>query len=124
VSEATVRKRSAVLLFGLLLGFGCGAAAPPEQIDLVATPAPVIEVAITVDDLPRFEEQPPAPPIAIHRMVLKALANHGVPPVYGFVNGKKLVDHPADRAALAAWLAAGQRLGNHTYSHATITSPA
>ena len=77
-----------------------------------------IEVAITVDDLsrPAFQgDDEPAGPV-IEKLVT-AFAAHHLPPVTGFLNGLQLRQHPADRAAVERWLAAGNLLGNHTYSH-------
>src|SRR5690348_2211425 len=63
-----------------------------------------IAVAVTVDDLPRNgPDIPGLSRLAIHQKLLRAFAEHRLPPVYGFVNGGKLREHPEDRAALAAW---------------------
>ncbi|HUJ25822.1 MAG TPA: polysaccharide deacetylase family protein [Myxococcales bacterium] len=78
---------------------------------------PPIEMAITFDDLPRHSPLPGQSELEVHRALLAALKAHGVPQVYGFVNGAKLELHPEDRAALAAWTEAGYPLGSHTYSH-------
>jgi peptidoglycan/xylan/chitin deacetylase (PgdA/CDA1 family) len=40
--------------------------------------------------------------------------------VTGFLNGASVERHPEDEAALARWLAAGNRLGNHTYAHSDL----
>lgn len=81
-------------------------------------PAP-IEMAITFDDLPASgPDVPGLSRLRIHQEILGALRKHGVPQVYGFVNGKG-TEHPDGRAALEAWVAAGYPLGNHTYSHST-----
>jgi peptidoglycan/xylan/chitin deacetylase (PgdA/CDA1 family) len=40
--------------------------------------------------------------------------------VTGFLNGATVERHPEDAAAIERWLAAGNRLGNHTYSHADL----
>ncbi|MCC6553279.1 MAG: polysaccharide deacetylase family protein [Polyangiaceae bacterium] len=90
-----------------------------ERSPVAAEPvrAPV-EIALTFDDLPRHgEDIPGLSRTAIHEALLRALGEQGLPPTYGFVNGKHLEEHPEDRAALAAWIAAGNPLGNHTYSH-------
>jgi peptidoglycan/xylan/chitin deacetylase (PgdA/CDA1 family) len=77
-----------------------------------------IEVAITVDDLSRMAStsDPGSGGAVLHRLV-SAFKAHHLPPVTGFVNGKRIEEHPEDRAALVEWLAAGNLLGNHTYSH-------
>jgi len=85
-------------------------------------PAPAaaerLDVAVTFDDLPRHgPEVPGVSRLQIHHQILAALRKHGVPQVYGFINGKNLEGHPEDRTALEAWVAAGHPLGNHTYSH-------
>jgi peptidoglycan/xylan/chitin deacetylase (PgdA/CDA1 family) len=77
-----------------------------------------IEVAITVDDLTRMpfpSDAVPGEPV-LHTLVA-AFERHHLPPVTGFVNGRRLEEHPEDRAALASWVHAGNLLGNHTYSH-------
>ncbi|HMK71880.1 MAG TPA: polysaccharide deacetylase family protein [Myxococcaceae bacterium] len=98
----------------LVLGTAPGCKRPPAY-----TPSVSIEMAVTVDDLPRHGPDVPGVSRAdVHRQLLDALVKHKVPAVYGFVNGSKLVGHPEDRASLEAWMAAGYPLGNHTYTHA------
>jgi peptidoglycan/xylan/chitin deacetylase (PgdA/CDA1 family) len=89
-----------------------------------ATSAPssqAIEVALTIDDLPRHG---PAlagkAPARIAETLLAAFRRHRIPEVYGFVNAGLLAKNPEDRAVLDAWLAAGHPLGNHTYTHADL----
>ena len=90
-----------------------------------ATHAPVpardrrpIEVAITVDDLTRPPFEPAfEPPASVVGRLLEAFARHHLPPVTGFLNGATSEGHAEDRAALGRWLAAGNLLGNHTFSH-------
>jgi peptidoglycan/xylan/chitin deacetylase (PgdA/CDA1 family) len=78
----------------------------------------VIDVAITVDDLPHHGADVPGQSrLAIHQAFVAAFRAHRVPPVYGFVNGGQLDAHPEDRAALDAWVAAGNPVGNHTRTH-------
>jgi len=87
-----------------------------------ATKAPLLEVAITVDDLPRHgEDVPGMSRLEIHQRMLSAFAKHRVPPVYGFMNAGAVEKDPESRAALAAWVAAGHPLANHTYSHAALS---
>jgi len=77
-----------------------------------------IDVAITVDDLPDHGEGVPGQSrLAIHEAFVSAFRAHHLPPVYGFVNGAALERHPEDRAALEAWVAAGNPVGNHTRTH-------
>ena len=77
-----------------------------------------IEVAITVDDLTRmpFPSDGTAAEPVLHRLVT-AFERHHLPPVTGFVNGRRIEEHPEDREALEAWVRAGNLVGNHTYSH-------
>jgi peptidoglycan/xylan/chitin deacetylase (PgdA/CDA1 family) len=85
------------------------------------SPPPIpqrIEVAITVDDLSRPPFEPAfEPPIAVVEKLIAAFERHGLPPVTGFVNGGTIERNPTDAAALMRWVGAGNRLGNHTYSH-------
>ncbi len=80
-----------------------------------------LRVALTFDDLPaQSTRRDTETYAAINRDILAALAEADAPAV-GFVNENKLyVDGSlsAERVAiLDAWLAAGQELGNHTWSH-------
>jgi peptidoglycan-N-acetylglucosamine deacetylase len=126
-------RRLATCLWSLaLFGSGCGgvkssaatsAAASTASSPPVARPAPArpgdpIEVAITVDDLPRHgPDLPGVTRLSIHERMLAVFAAHATPPVYGFINAQKLERHAEDEQALRAWVAAGHPLGNHTYSH-------
>jgi peptidoglycan/xylan/chitin deacetylase (PgdA/CDA1 family) len=90
---------------------------PPRGAPIVEA----IEVAVTVDDLPRHgPEVPGLSRLLIHRVLLDAFHAHRLPPVYGFVNDKSLWRSPENRAALEAWVAAGNPLGNHTRSHFSL----
>ncbi|MBK6922431.1 MAG: polysaccharide deacetylase family protein [Deltaproteobacteria bacterium] len=89
----------------------------PTPAPTDATPQP-IRVAITVDDLPSHGPRPPGVTrLQVHERLLAAFAAHHVPQVYGFINGGREADGDDERASLAAWVAAGQPLGNHTFSH-------
>jgi peptidoglycan/xylan/chitin deacetylase (PgdA/CDA1 family) len=75
-------------------------------------------VALTFDDLPLNGDLPPGATRAqITRDVLAVLSQHKVPQVFGFVNARKLEDNKDSVDALKLWVAAGERVGNHTYSH-------
>jgi peptidoglycan/xylan/chitin deacetylase (PgdA/CDA1 family) len=77
-----------------------------------------IDIAITVDDLPHHGADVPGESrLAIHQAFVAAFRAHHVPPVYGFVIGGQLDAHPEDRAALDAWVASGNPVGNHTRTH-------
>jgi peptidoglycan/xylan/chitin deacetylase (PgdA/CDA1 family) len=79
------------------------------------------QVAITFDDLPAHGPLPPGEfrPEPI-RSILSTLKTEKMPPVYGFVNGFRLVDEPYQIDLLKEWIAAGNPLGNHTWSHPAL----
>ncbi len=84
-------------------------------------PFTVVEVAITVDDLPSHgPEFPGIDRRAIANAMLTSLARHRVPSVYGFVNGKTERTVPGSKAVLEDWVAAGHPLGNHSWSHQSL----
>jgi peptidoglycan/xylan/chitin deacetylase (PgdA/CDA1 family) len=75
------------------------------------------KLAITFDDLPLNGELPPGVTRAeTARNVLAILKKRHVPPVYGFINAKKLEGSADGAEALKLW-AAAEPFGNHTYSH-------
>jgi len=101
------------MLFGLL-GLATGSVA--------AGSANRLKVALTFDDLPlngarpasRTQEQ-------ITRDVVTVLRKHRIPPSFGFINARGLERNPDGARALQAWIASGNPLGNHTYSHLSLT---
>jgi peptidoglycan/xylan/chitin deacetylase (PgdA/CDA1 family) len=75
------------------------------------------KLAITFDDLPRNGELPPGVTQAeTARNAVEILKKRHVPPVYGFINAKKLEGSPDGAEALKLW-AAAEPVGNHTYAH-------
>lgn len=75
------------------------------------------KVAITFDDLPANGELPPgATRTETAKSVVEILKTWRVPPVYGFINAKKLEGSEDGAEALKVW-AAAEPVGNHTYSH-------
>jgi peptidoglycan/xylan/chitin deacetylase (PgdA/CDA1 family) len=75
------------------------------------------KLAITIDDLPQNGALPPGVTrVDITRDTLAALKKRHVPPVYGFINAKKLEGSVDGAEALKLWVAA-EPFGNHTYSH-------
>ncbi|HEY8089082.1 MAG TPA: polysaccharide deacetylase family protein, partial [Polyangiaceae bacterium] len=60
--------------------------------------------------------------LAIADRMLAAFRAHHLPPVYGFVNGQKVDRQPESIAVLRHWIDAGNPLGNHTYSHPSLTA--
>ncbi len=94
-------------------------AAPP----LAATPGarPPIEVAVTFDDLPAHGPALPGMSrMAIIESLNATLRKHQMPPAVGYVNGHHVEARPDEREVLKAWLAAGNQLGSHTWSHANL----
>lgn len=75
-------------------------------------------VALTFDDLPVHGALPPGMSRSdVVRSIIEALRAHRVPPTYGFVNAKGVENEPDHVEVLRLWRAAGQPLGNHTFSH-------
>jgi peptidoglycan/xylan/chitin deacetylase (PgdA/CDA1 family) len=92
-------------------------------IILGAAVAQAENLAITFDDLPLNGTLAPAMTRAgIVKQVLAVLKKQRVPQVYGFVNAKGLEDTPDGAEALRLWVAGGERVGNHTYSHFDLTN--
>lgn len=74
------------------------------------------EIAITVDDLPGHALDKGDRVKTVETM-LAALRKHHLTGVYGMINGGRVADEPQARRVLELWVAGGQLLGNHTYSH-------
>jgi peptidoglycan/xylan/chitin deacetylase (PgdA/CDA1 family) len=75
------------------------------------------KLAITMDDLPLNGMLPPGVTRAeTAKNVLGILKKQRVPPVYGFINAKRLEGNTDGAEALKLW-AAAEPFGNHTYSH-------
>lgn len=84
-----------------------------------AEPAP--EIAITFDDLPAHGPLPRGETRTdVISKIIAALRDVNLPPTYGFVNGARLEEQPADAAVLQAWRSAGNPLGNHSWSHMNL----
>lgn len=80
------------------------------------------KVALTFDDLPGLTILQDQPYIDhLTRKLLHKLRRHHFPAT-GFVNEDKLEQDPARQTEnLRRWLRAGMDLGNHTYSHESLT---
>lgn len=79
------------------------------------------QIAITFDDLPVHGPLPPGETrLDVANQVIAALHNAHVPPTYGFVNAVHLEQQPDTIEVLKAWRAAGNPLGNHTWSHPNL----
>ncbi len=95
----------------------------PLALLVCATPRlpaqqPPLQVAFTFDDLPAHGPLPPGEfrPEPI-RTIIKVLKTEHMPPTYGFVNGFRTAQYPYQAELLREWLASGNPLGNHTWSH-------
>jgi len=101
-----------LLVFAATLGF--------SQVPAASAPiAP--QIAISFDDLPAHGPLPPGESrIEIATKIIAALHEAGVAPVYGFVNGADLEQHPGDEDVLKAWREAGNMLGDHSWSHMNL----
>lgn len=93
-----------------------------------ASAAAELEVAITIDDLPRGGDSAERSLPAVLEMterLLRPFRDEDVP-VIGFVNEGRQVDFGPEglRRVLDVWLDAGADLGNHSYSHLNINSVA
>jgi peptidoglycan/xylan/chitin deacetylase (PgdA/CDA1 family) len=95
-------------------GAGSAGVSPPVN----NTP---LRIAITFDDLPAHGPLPPGETrLEVATKIISALQAANVPPTYGFVNGVRVEEQPADAAVLQAWRAAGYPLGNHAWSHMNL----
>lgn len=84
-------------------------------------------MAITFDDLPYTRSAASIEEIRdANRQILRVLRDNSIPAV-GFVNEAKLdirEENAVRDGILDSWLAAGQQLGNHTFSHVSLqTTP-
>ncbi len=99
------------ICFALLIVAGAAFAGEPRA-----------KVALTFDDLPlngtlpagKTKEQ-------ITRETIAVLKKHHVPPSFGFINAVALERSVDGARALEAWIGSGNPLGNHTYSHQSLT---
>lgn len=83
--------------------------------------AEMIEVAVTVDDLPLHGPLPKG--VTRHGLtqkMLKTLQQYKVPEVYGFINAGKIKDDESLASVLKLWTDSGYPLGNHTLNHKNI----
>ena len=111
-STSDVRRRSMknkFVVLGLLL--------------FAATVAHAQQMAITFDDLPAHGDKPAAATrLGIAQSILATLKQEHMPPTYGFINGTRPEADASSPAVLEAWRAAGQPLGNHTWSHQDLNN--
>ncbi|HLA70040.1 MAG TPA: polysaccharide deacetylase family protein [Steroidobacteraceae bacterium] len=87
-----------------------------------AAPPPKLKVALTFDDLPiNGTLAAGAKQSDYARDTVAVLKQHHVPPSFGFINAKKLERNPDGALALQIWVAGGNPVANHTYSHVDLT---
>lgn len=107
-------KRLAAAALAVLLG---SCTTVPAQ-----TQAP-LEIAITVDDLPIHGQSPDGvTPRMVADQMLGAFDRAGIHGVYGFTNAVKMVDDPSSEAVLDDWRKSGDVLGNHGWSHKSLSA--
>ncbi len=100
---------------------GYAAMAEAVPLSLFVPTEPRAKIALTFDDLPAHGPLPPGVTrMDVASKITAALRDAQMPPVYGFVNGLRIDEHPEDAAVLQAWRAAGHPLGNHTRSHMNL----
>lgn len=91
------------------------------QIVVVFQVCAEVSVAITIDDLPRHGRLLQGESrLDVAKRFIEAFKKTETLEAYGFVNAEKLEDHPEEIEILKMWKAAGQPLGNHTYSHPNL----
>jgi peptidoglycan/xylan/chitin deacetylase (PgdA/CDA1 family) len=79
------------------------------------------QMAVTFDDLPAHGDLPPGVSrLDIANTILATLKQERMPATYGFINGKRIEEDASSSSALDAWRAAGQPLGNHTFTHGDL----
>ena len=103
--------------FLLLAVFSITVQAAPR---VFAQTAP-LQVAFTFDDLPAHGPLPPGEyrPEPI-RTIVRVLKQEQMPPVYGFVNGFRTAQYPYQIRLVREWIASGNPVGNHTWSHPSL----
>jgi len=98
-------------------GYKAMASAIPLSL-FSAAPATAPKLALTFDDLPKHGPLPDGlTRTDVAKKILAAFRDAGMPAIYGFLNGQRVEQEPPDEGFLEAWRAAGQPLGNHTWSH-------
>ena len=103
-------------LLGAILMSGVAMADPNPLAS--GRPLGPTRVALTIDDLPAGSAFPSAAKRReAMREILAVLKANGVTGVYGFSNGHFIENDPEEKSILRMWLAAKNRLGNHTYHH-------
>ena len=90
----------------------------PKTPPVRTSASPSAEVALTFDDLPSHGPLPQGlSRIDIAKSIIGALKAAQAPPIYGFVNAKRIADDASSEQVLQLWRDAGFPLSSHTYSH-------
>ena len=85
---------------------------------MTAAVTPSAAVALTFDDLPSHGPLPQGLTRAdIAKSIIAALQAANAPPIYGFVNAKRIDEDPSSEQVLQLWRDAGFPLASHTFSH-------
>lgn len=98
-------------------------AVPLDLLQPAAAPQTglVSKIAFTFDDIPAHGSLPPGQTrIGVANSIITALRDAKVPSTYAFLNGQLLKQQPADANVLQAWMASGNKLGNHGWSHMNL----
>ena len=118
------------LCFGLQSAFTAAAlqssyqpATPPAVRAFAGVLDPHPTVALTFDDLPAAGSLPAGENRTRIATALAAeLKARHLEGTYGFVNAVKLENDPVAQQALRVWVDAGMNIGNHTWSHISIST--
>jgi peptidoglycan/xylan/chitin deacetylase (PgdA/CDA1 family) len=124
--------RIRLLVVGILLGVGAtcgliGQSSHPAETAVAqnAAAAPVDSrpvIALTFDDLPAAGALPPGETrVEIATKLAAELKSSHLEGTYGLVNGVGMQNNPDAQQALHIWLDAGMNIGNHTWSHISLT---
>jgi peptidoglycan/xylan/chitin deacetylase (PgdA/CDA1 family) len=76
-------------------------------------------LAVTIDDLPTHGPLPGVSRARRWPTVIEVLRRHGIRDAVGFINGGQIAERP-NRHHPEHWIAAGYRLGNHTFGHVDL----
>jgi peptidoglycan-N-acetylglucosamine deacetylase len=98
----------------------------PVDAHVISKPLPRLKrhpiVALTFDDLPASGALIPGQTrVEIASSLARVLRAHHLKGTYGFVVGSALEDDPDAQQALRIWLRDGMKIGNHTFSHPSLT---
>lgn len=102
-------------------GYRAMANAVPLSMFTNTQPQSHLRIAFTFDDLPAHSTLPAGETrMDVASKIIAAFRQAGMPPVYGFMNGVRVQEQPADQQVLQAWRSAGNPLGNHTWKHMNL----